>query len=191
MPDLIAEFQKFRRTYRSNPDVEKETTVFIRHLKDEGILGTYTDGDWLKLAEKLEMTDDEFGVMFEGTASWIIDEPIMPSKQEPADWPDEIPRASTVSSRPSPASNPSARHERNDSEEDEDEAEVGCSCEDGCKCDPCTCDACEECSLCLCCCSCEDEDDDCECCDDQNCETCEDCDHCSGCCCRCDDEEEE
>jgi hypothetical protein len=148
MPDLIAVFQKFQRSYRDNPDDEKETTVFIRHLKEEGILGEFTEVDWFKLAQKLELTDDEFGVMFEGTASWIIDEPVMPSRQEPADWPDEVPRGG-VSLKP----NPAVKYGKGTEIED-------CVCEETCNCNPCPCDECPTCHFCLCCDVCEEPEED-------------------------------
>jgi hypothetical protein len=104
--NLIAEFERFQATHpQANPVRESETTAFIQHLSEVGTLGDFTDVDWLRLAEKLGLTDDQYAAMFEGTASWIIQEPIPVQDQEYADWPDELPHG-TSSSAPVTRGNP-------------------------------------------------------------------------------------
>ena len=105
--NLIAEFERFKASsVRRNPSRgESETTAFMQHLSEEGILQDFTDVDWLKLAERLEMTDDQYAAMFEGTASWILPESLSVARQEPADWPDELPQqgARTIKTMANPA----------------------------------------------------------------------------------------
>lgn len=102
--NLIAEFEHFEAMRpRANPARETETTAFIQDLSERGILQDFSDVDWLKLAEKLNLTDDQYAAMFEGTASWIVPEPESVPAQEPADWPDEIPKQAREGSSSAPA----------------------------------------------------------------------------------------
>lgn len=90
--NLIAEFEHFEAMRpRANPAREAETTAFIQDLSERGILQDFSDVDWLKLAERLDLTDDQYAAMFEGTASWIVPEQYPVAIQESADWPDEVP----------------------------------------------------------------------------------------------------
>lgn len=96
--NLIAEFEHFEAMRpRANPARETETTAFIQDLSERGILQDFTDVDWLKLSEKLGLTDDQYAALFEGTASWIVPEPEAVPDQESADWPDETPSAKASS----------------------------------------------------------------------------------------------
>ena len=92
--NLIAEFERFEvsRPRRKPGRGESQTTAFMQHLDEEGLLQDFTDADWFKLAERLGMTDDQYAAMFEGTASWVVPEPEAVEDQPPADWPDEVPR---------------------------------------------------------------------------------------------------
>lgn len=94
MMSLISEFDHWKRNRAlQNPDSgESVKTAFIQHMAEEKKLLDYTEVDWLALAEKLGLSDDQFGAMMEGVASWIPEEPVPPSEQQPADWPDEIPK---------------------------------------------------------------------------------------------------
>ena len=105
--NLIAEFEHFEAMRpRANPAArEAETTAFVQDLAERGILQDFSDVDWLKLAERLGLTDDQYAALFEGTASWIVPEPEAVPDQEPADWPDEVPRG-TASSAPVTRGNP-------------------------------------------------------------------------------------
>jgi hypothetical protein len=150
MNSLIEKFERFQRgRYSQNPPGESPITAFVRHMAEEKELLTYGETDWLKLAEKLDLSDDQYGQLMEGVASWIPEEDTPPSRQEPADWPDEVPKGSGIPA----AQNPSVRYGKGTEIED-------CSCEETCDCDPCPCDECESCEYDLCCCQCSEGDDD-------------------------------
>ena len=147
MNELVREFEHFTRTqYRSNPQGESETTSFIRHLAKEKALLEFGPADWMELVDHLGLPEDKVGELMEGAASWIAEEPVPPSEQEPADWPTESPKIHAQE-------NPMLRYGKGTEIED-------CVCEESCDCDPCPCDECEECTFCLCCCCCSDEEED-------------------------------
>jgi hypothetical protein len=128
--NLISEFERFKSTHvLPNPGGMSETTAFMQHLDEEGTLGEFTDADWLKLAEKLGLTDDQYAAMFEGTASFIVADPTPITEQVPVEWPDELPKNTGTAS--AVVRNPGQHARRGDENFDElvdkldDEWELG------------------------------------------------------------------
>jgi hypothetical protein len=74
---------------------------FIRHLSAEKTLGEFKQGDWVEFGRNKGLNDDQIGSMLEGTATWIVDEKVPVSEQEPADWPEDTSKLRGGRSEPS------------------------------------------------------------------------------------------
>ena len=93
MNALEKEYARFESSStRGNPGYLWEVSDlsrFLRHLSAEEKLGDFSQGDWIEFGRDKGLNDDQIGSMLEGTATWIVDEKVPVSEQEPADWPED------------------------------------------------------------------------------------------------------